>query len=81
MIRMSDITDGTTSTYLIGEKYIDPDYYATAQDKGDSGDAFQGDNEDNVRWGSCGDMPPRPDTPGLGIKNRVLSAAPIPMAS
>ncbi len=77
MIRMSDITDGASSTYLIGEKYIDPDYYATAQDKGDSGDVFQGDNEDNVRWGNLDytppsppyPMPPQPDTPGLGIWN------------
>ena len=68
MIRMSDITDGASSTYMIGEKYVDPDYYATADDKGDSGDAFQGDNEDNVRWGALY-MPPLPDTPGLGIWN------------
>jgi prepilin-type N-terminal cleavage/methylation domain-containing protein len=68
MIRMADITDGASSTYLVGEKYIDPDYYVTAEDKGDSGDPFQGDNEDNVRWGSV-DMIPRPDTPGVGIWN------------
>ncbi|MFZ1936927.1 MAG: DUF1559 domain-containing protein [Thermoguttaceae bacterium] len=77
LIRLADITDGTSSTYLIGEKYIDPDYYATAQDKGDSGDAFQGDNEDNVRCGNLDltppsppfPMPPQPDTPGLEINN------------
>jgi prepilin-type N-terminal cleavage/methylation domain-containing protein/prepilin-type processing-associated H-X9-DG protein len=69
MIRMADIGDGASSTYLIGEKYVDPDYYATAEDKGDSGDAFQGDNEDSVRWGRYPDMPPLPDTPGYGIWN------------
>jgi hypothetical protein len=68
MIRMADVADGASSTYLIGEKYVDPDFYATAEDKGDSGDPFQGDNEDSVRWGSL-NMLPRPDTPGLGIWN------------
>jgi hypothetical protein len=78
MIRMADITDGASSTYLIGEKYIDPDYYATAQDKGDSGDVFQGDNADNVRWGwkpsdqlSSQQFHPIPDTPGYEINNSV----------
>ncbi len=71
MIRVADVTDGASSTYLIGEKYVDPDCYATAADKGDSGDAFQGDNEDNVRWGRADDQAlwPRPDTPGLEINN------------
>jgi len=54
MIRMPDITDGASCTFMIGESYVDPDYYATAQDKGDSGDVFQGDNADNVRLGLCG---------------------------
>ena len=31
----SEITDGTTNTFLCGEKTIDPDYYVTGQDGGD----------------------------------------------
>jgi type II secretory pathway pseudopilin PulG len=67
MLRMSDITDGVTCTYLIGEKYMNPDYYTTtngASELGDN-DGLEGDNEDNVRWTM---IPPWPDTPGNGIR-------------
>ena len=36
LVKVSDVTDGTTKTYLLGEKTIDPDYYATGQDGGDN---------------------------------------------
>ena len=35
-IKMADISDGTSNTYLVGEKYLDPDYYETGQDDGDN---------------------------------------------
>ncbi len=66
MIKMADITDGASNTYMLGEKNVDPDYYTTGQDIGDN-DGLEGDNEDNVRWTyyAWGDiLNPAPDTPG-----------------
>lgn len=63
LIRMSDVTDGTASTYLAGEKYIMPDYYVTGEDVGDNEAAFVGENQDIVRWTSP-NFPPYADTPG-----------------
>jgi len=69
LIKMSDIVDGTSNTYLAGEKYVCPDYYATGMDYGDNEAALVGDNEDNARWTLAGTnsvaVVPQPDTPGL----------------
>ena len=50
LIKMADVTDGTSNTYLLGEKYLSPDYYANGLDYGDNEDALMGDNEDIWRW-------------------------------
>jgi prepilin-type N-terminal cleavage/methylation domain-containing protein/prepilin-type processing-associated H-X9-DG protein len=64
MIKIADITDGTSNTYLVGEKYVEPDCYTTGLDLGDN-DGLEGDNEDNVRWTM---LLPMPDTPGSGLR-------------
>jgi prepilin-type N-terminal cleavage/methylation domain-containing protein/prepilin-type processing-associated H-X9-DG protein len=61
---MADITDGTSSTYLIGEKYVCSDYYATGDDGGDNQYLFQGFDRDVCRWGTAA-YPPLQDTPGI----------------
>jgi prepilin-type N-terminal cleavage/methylation domain-containing protein len=33
--KLSDITDGASNTYLCGEKYLGPDWYATGESSGD----------------------------------------------
>ncbi len=50
MIKMADVTDGTSNTYLAGEKMMDPDHYTTGQDYGDNEFAMMGDNDDICRW-------------------------------
>jgi prepilin-type N-terminal cleavage/methylation domain-containing protein len=77
MIRMADVTDGASSTSLLGEKYVNPDWYATGQDGGDDEGALIGDNNDMVRWSgqtSTSYWPPVQDTPGDDNANSFGSA-------
>ncbi|MBU4272350.1 MAG: DUF1559 domain-containing protein [Planctomycetes bacterium] len=67
LIKMADVTDGTSNTYLVGEKYLRPDDYATGLDYSDNEDALMGENADISRWsGQTPSIPwpPLPDTPG-----------------
>jgi prepilin-type N-terminal cleavage/methylation domain-containing protein/prepilin-type processing-associated H-X9-DG protein len=49
-LTMKKIVDGTSKTYLFGEKYLNPDHYETGQDYGDNETLFTGLDWDNVRW-------------------------------
>jgi prepilin-type processing-associated H-X9-DG protein len=60
-IRMADISDGASNTYLLGEKYVNPDYYASGEDPGDNAAALVGDNQNVARWAA---LPPLHDKPG-----------------
>ena len=73
-LKSSEITDGTSQTYMIGEKYLMPAYYTTGQCGGDNHSAFQGYDRDMVRWTTLvsgtgysgnpeGFFQPRQDTP------------------
>lgn len=60
-IKFRDVTDGTSSTYLIGEKYINPHHYDTGLDWGDNEDMYSGGNDS----GRITLRPPAKDTNGV----------------
>ena len=70
---ISDITDGTSSTYLIGEKYMNPDNYASGMDWGDDQGMYEACGVDTCRWGYITKRDPpasyaaRPDQRGLAM--------------
>ncbi len=60
-VRPRDITDGTSNTYMMGEKHIRRDHYATGDDQGDNESVYSGDDRDLIRFsGSERDISFRP---------------------
>jgi prepilin-type N-terminal cleavage/methylation domain-containing protein len=64
-VRMSQITDGTGNTFLIGEKFIDSNHYTDGKDKGDAESMYCGDYDDLIRWTG------RSGTPGTLADNNL----------
>jgi hypothetical protein len=72
-MKLKFIKDGTTKTYMVGEKYLDPDAYDSDGNKngGDNHSYFQGYDWDVNRWA---DLLPLRDTPGLNVYTQFGSA-------
>jgi hypothetical protein len=63
-IKIRQVLDGTSKTYLIGEKYVDALHYDDGFDYVDTESVYSGGNDDNLRTAHP-DYPPLPDTPGF----------------
>jgi prepilin-type N-terminal cleavage/methylation domain-containing protein/prepilin-type processing-associated H-X9-DG protein len=50
-ITSAHIRDGSSSTYMLGEKYIGPDQYFNGMDDGDDHGMYEGHGVDTYRWG------------------------------
>ena len=71
-VSLADVVDGSTNTYLLGEKYLNSDNYATGICYGDDQSPYNGDDRDILRF--TGGRPPMQDTPGLCQSWRFGSA-------
>lgn len=70
-VKISDITDGTSKTYMVGEKYQRPESYggsfasgSATYDYGDNESMFSGYNRDQHRSTNI-NLPPHQDRPGI----------------
>jgi prepilin-type N-terminal cleavage/methylation domain-containing protein len=82
-VKMQMITDGTTNTYLFGEKHHNPDWYTNGYAGNDDQSMYNGHDQDNLRSTYVvrnGDRiegwPPMQDRPGLYMTYSFGSAHP-----
>ena len=73
MVRIRDITDGTSKTYLLGEKSLNPDSYYDSEGPADDQCPYIGHDWDIARYTAL-DMPPIPDSPAFTDYRRFGSA-------
>lgn len=57
ILSLRRIEDGTSKTYLGGEKYLMPGHYESGESWGDDASYYTGVDHDNLRW--AGDLPAR----------------------
>lgn len=48
-VKIADVTDGTSNTYAVGEKFLNPEHYEDGLDAGDDWSMYNGQQDDTVR--------------------------------
>jgi prepilin-type N-terminal cleavage/methylation domain-containing protein len=56
-VRLAAVTDGTSNTYLAGEKHLRRDHYYNGQDQGDNESLYSGDDRDLIRFTGTSSIP------------------------
>lgn len=75
-IRMAHIRDGASNTYLLGERYLNPDSYRDGELMGNDQGWDQGFDYDTVRWAhNSVDRIPKQDRPGVVGVHREFGSA------
>jgi len=54
--QMALIRDGTSNTFMLGEKYLSPDYYSTGVSGADDHSMYCAYDQDTIRWACAGQM-------------------------
>lgn len=75
VMSIASVKDGTSNTFLFGEKHLNPDNYASGTDGGDNQSMYQGFDCDIGRWTTTS-LPLQQDTPGFGNIHGFGSAHP-----
>lgn len=79
-VTLADATDGTTNTYLLGEKYVSTDDYETGEAPADDFGMYEGCAFDTYRWSQLTSatrntgLTPTRDRPGLRVEDNFGSA-------
>lgn len=73
-VRVSQVIDGTSQTYMLGEKHLNPMSYETGRDEGDDQSVYHGMCSDLVRTAHLNVGSPRHDSGGTANK-RVFGSA------
>jgi prepilin-type N-terminal cleavage/methylation domain-containing protein/prepilin-type processing-associated H-X9-DG protein len=64
-LRLADVLDGTSLTYMVGERYINPDHYESGTGSDDDQTMYIGQDRDTFRWTTLSTAPVLRDRRGV----------------